>query len=451
MSTDEPGATRWFPTRRRALVAGGAVVAAAVPVLWPSGPGPRASDGPKPADFPSDVAVDWAGHYMKLVRYNGIPAPAAAEMVAELGLVLYAVLRAGDRDVRPLHEQGTPTLRSLRVPDVPTGQDWPLVANAAFRYLLRRRYVDLAGPVLRDADRAAERFADKATPQTRDRANEAGERIGAAVFDWYLSTMVQPVGGRDSVPCVRPSGPGAWETTPPDNAQSALPLWGLKPTLMIAQPSEDGPGPPPPPEYSDRPGSECHRLAEEVHRTVAGLTSQQRAIARHWSDDKWTISPPGHWLGIAIQLLHERGAHLATAAETLWRLGLSQHDAFVSCWWTKYRYNVVRPITYIRRVFGEANWWSPVPTPCFPEYTSGHSTQSAAAAEALVPTLGSGPFTDRVLTHVPPRSFEDFRAAAGEAAVSRLYGGIHYSNANQHGLAEGRRIGTQVAAVRLRG
>ncbi len=102
-------------------------------------------------------------------------------------------------------------------------------------------------------------------------------------------------------------------------------------------------------------------------------------------------------------------------------------------------------MTYIRQQIDPA--WSPlIPTPPFPEYTSGHSTQSAAAATVLTDLFGTVSFTDRTLTPLGfrERSFTSFEAAAQEAANSRLYGGIHYSRGNEDGLVQGRCIGRLV-------
>src|SRR6266542_5534709 len=131
------------------------------------------------------------------------------------------------------------------------------------------------------------------------------------------------------------------------------------------------------------------------------------------------------------------------------RVGVALGDSFIACWHAKYRANVVRPITYIRRHIDPR--WSPLlMTPPFPEYPSGHSVVSAAAAEVLTARFGQTPFTDR--THAArglrARTFGSFHAAAAEAALSRLYGGIHYPMANEDGLTQGRCIGRRVAALR---
>jgi hypothetical protein len=153
-------------------------------------------------------------------------------------------------------------------------------------------------------------------------------------------------------------------------------------------------------------------------------------------------------------MLRTRGASLADAGEAYARLGIALSDAFVACWRVKYAHNLLRPITYIRATIDPA-WGDPLPlvTPPFPEYTSGHSVQSAAAAAVLTAQLGEMAFVDH--THdsrgLVPRSFASFEAAAAEAAISRLYGGIHFRAAIDRGLSQGRCIGKRVAALPLRG
>jgi hypothetical protein len=186
-----------------------------------------------------------------------------------------------------------------------------------------------------------------------------------------------------------------------------------------------------------------------VFETVANLTDEQRAIALFWADTPGqTGTPPGHWISILGQVIGENDLALDVAAEAYAKVGLAEMDAFICCWFVKYEFNLLRPITYIRDLF-DPEWNSPIPTPPFPEYTSGHSTQSAAAAQVLTDRLGDIPFTDH--THddlgFPPRSFDSFWEAAEEAAISRLYGGIHYRAAIEKGLDQGRCIGKSVSAL----
>ena len=184
------------------------------------------------------------------------------------------------------------------------------------------------------------------------------------------------------------------------------------------------------------------------------LTAEQEAIARFWSDDPGqTSTPPGHSVSITTQALRRERASLAEAAEAYARVGMAVSDAFVACWFQKYRYNLLRPVTYAQAQF-DRDWLPLLITPPFPEYPSGHSDQSGAAFQVLTDMFGRRhEFVDR--THdergLPARRFDSFLDAGEEAALSRLYGGIHFRAAIDNGFLQGRRIGRAASTLRLCG
>jgi hypothetical protein len=140
---------------------------------------------------------------------------------------------------------------------------------------------------------------------------------------------------------------------------------------------------------------------------------------------------------------------LADAVSAYATVSMGFLDSFISCWHAKYQTNLLRPETYIRAFVPGGSGWRPLlPTPQFPTYTSGHSTQSGASSVLMTQVFGSGPFTDstKVRRGFLPRTFDNFTAAAQEAAVSRLYGGIHYPMDNNTGLAQGQCIGNAIAS-----
>jgi hypothetical protein len=189
----------------------------------------------------------------------------------------------------------------------------------------------------------------------------------------------------------------------------------------------------------------------EVLAVTGALSDEQERIARFWSDDPMlSPTPPGHWIAIALTVIEDRDLDIRRASDMLARLGIAMADAFIGCWRTKYQYDLLRPVTYINRVI-DPGWRPMLATPPFPEYPSGHSSQSGAAAEVLGGLVGTDvAFVDR--THVddglPARRFGSFRAAADEAALSRLYGGIHFRSAIERGLDQGRCVGRHVLALR---
>ena len=163
-------------------------------------------------------------------------------------------------------------------------------------------------------------------------------------------------------------------------------------------------------------------------------------------------TPPGHWISIAMQVLDQDKADASRRVEVRARLGVTLADAFIGCGDAKFKYDLVRPITYIKRLV-DPKWETLLITPPFPEYPSGHSTQSGAAAVVLTRVFGENyAFTDS--THeadgLIPRKFSSFWEAAEEAGISRLYGGIHFRSAIKYGLDQGRCIGAYAAKLKTR-
>lgn len=198
------------------------------------------------------------------------------------------------------------------------------------------------------------------------------------------------------------------------------------------------------------PASPYQSHAEQVADVAANLTEEQKAIARFWDDGRGrTGTPSGHWLVIALRLTEQKGLAFDEALRVVANTMLATADAFIAVWREKYEWMVERPITVIQR--SDPDWSSYLVTPAFPEYPSGHSATSRAAADVLTAYLGEVPFDDpgfgvteqsRRQFTVLPRSFASVREAADEASDSRLYGGIHYVI----GLESGKSLGACVAA-----
>ena len=187
----------------------------------------------------------------------------------------------------------------------------------------------------------------------------------------------------------------------------------------------------------------------------ATRTADQTEIARFWADGGGTVTPPGHWNLIAQEVVNGAGLSLVQSARVFAALNISGADASIAAWETKYFYNLWRPITAIRlgdtdgnaATDKDASWTPLLGTPPFPSYTSGHSTFSSAAAAVLSEYFGSAyafstPSQDPSLPVT--RSFSSFQAAAEEAGLSRIYGGIHFDFDNTAGLWAGAGIGGYV-------
>jgi hypothetical protein len=158
------------------------------------------------------------------------------------------------------------------------------------------------------------------------------------------------------------------------------------------------------------------------------------------------MSPGGHWMGITGIACKKQKLNLAKTTYTHALVSLGMSDAFVSCWHNKYKYNRVRPVTAIKRLI-DRNWNPLLQTPPFPEYTSGHSVLSTTAAIILTNLFGNNfSYVDDTEKEfgLPARKFSSFKQASSEAAISRLYGGIHYRDAIDNGVREGEQIGNYV-------
>jgi hypothetical protein len=169
-------------------------------------------------------------------------------------------------------------------------------------------------------------------------------------------------------------------------------------------------------------------------------------VSGHMAFARKKISPGGHWMNIAAHACRKGEADMMRSAETYVKVACALADGFIACWDAKYRYNLVRPETYINQYI-DPKWAPLIQTPPFPEHTSGHSTISSAAATVLTGLYGENfAFVDSTETifGIPPRQYGSFRQAAEEVGMSRLYGGIHYRRGNEAGLKCGREVGAFV-------
>ena len=249
----------------------------------------------------------------------------------------------------------------------------------------------------------------------------------------------------------------AWEPTPPKYTEALDPFWHQLRTFVLD--SSSAYRPKLKVEFSSNEDSEFYRFAKEVQKRTVSINREELEVANFWDCNPYLtkreghsirairqMSPGAHWVGLTRQACSEQNLTFTESAFVTAVVAIALHDAFISVWETKYHYNLIRPETYINRYI-DPKWRPTLETPHFPEYTSGHSVISAAAAAVLENRLGENyAFTDSL--EVPfgkaPRQFEGFKEAANEAAMSRLLGGIHYRFANEDGVVQGEKVGEAV-------
>jgi hypothetical protein len=251
---------------------------------------------------------------------------------------------------------------------------------------------------------------------------------------------------------------GRWIPTPPMYAQALEPHWGEIRTMVLDSASQI-PAPEPPACNMTDKNSVFYKSVMEVKQLGDSLTTDQKHMADFWDDNAFKMNvvghamfatkkfgPAGHWMNIAGIGSKMKNADFGTTVVAYTQASIALFDAFINCWYVKYKANSVRPETVITKLI-DPDWRPRIQTPPFPEYISGHAVISAAAAETLTHNFGDNmAYTDASESEfgIPARTFTSFRAAAQEAALSRVYGGIHYKNACIIGSMSGRKIGELV-------
>jgi hypothetical protein len=265
-----------------------------------------------------------------------------------------------------------------------------------------------------------------------------GTQILAARANDGSNAIVQPPGG---------SGLGVWIPTPPAFLPYLLPQWGFVVPFGMSSSSQFRP--PGPPSLDSQQYAADYEEVKQLGAAVGSTrTEDQTDIALFWADGAGTETPPGHWNSIAQIIAAARGTTLDQNARLFALLNIAMADAAICSWDAKYTYHFWRPVTAIAFAEPQLNWMSFIVTPPFPDYTSGHSTFSAAAATVLPLFFGTEdiPFTTGS-DFLPGvfRSFSTCLDAAEEAALSRIYGGIHFRSASEDGLQAGVSIGQWTA------
>jgi hypothetical protein len=432
-----------MPTRRALLGTG--LVLALAPGALRAAPGPRADR----------VLVDWVRLVLELVRHTATYSPpVASRAFALLGVTAHEAMAAATPGLRSLAGQLTDL---APVPVADGTLDAPCVLHGAMAVAVRHLFGNTGPTGQRAMDAMAQALAavaaDGVAPEVMRASDACGAGIAAHVLAWAASDGGEVVTNM-GFPMEWTLGDAAWSWRPTSKLvqQQAplLPGWGSN--RPFAMPSGQPCHLPAPMAYSEDPASPFFAAAMEVVEVSRALTDEQKLIARFWSDDPMlSPTPPGHWVAILLSIIRRDAIPAEQAAGMLAKLGVAMADAFIACWHTKYAFDTLRPVTYIRAHIDPA--WEPyLITPPFPEFPSGHSTQSGAAAAVLTAIFGAGfAFTDE--THVDegmaPRDFPDFDAAAAEAAISRLYGGIHFREACDEGLVQGRCVGAHAAALQV--
>ncbi len=399
----------------------------------------------------SDVATKWAALHLKLAQTSpGATPPVVSRAVGYAGLALYEAVVPGMTDYQSLVGQ-VQSLTALPMVENAKEYNWGASANAAQAQILRGLYANTSDANKKTIDSLESvltaDFLKESAKDITDRSAVFGKAIANAIFEYSKTDGGHEGYGRNfPASYAVPTGVGFWMPTSTQKVPMQ-PTWGQNRVFVklnayvSVQPHTP---------YSTNAKSDFFKNANEVYQAGKTLTDEQKAIALFWADDPGkTFTPAAHATSILTQIIRDNGMKLNVAAEGYAKVGLATADAFICCWRIKYQYNLIRPISYINLAI-DPKWTAFLATPPFPEYTSGHSSGSGAAAAALASVFGEAwNFTDH--SHdsrgLKARSFKSFTEYANEAALSRLYGGIHYRESNERGMINGRNVAQNVLAL----
>lgn len=392
----------------------------------------------------SDVLDKWLLMQIRLMKNaTGIPNQALSRQYAYSGIAALESVSPGLTGYSRWRNKWN-GLTVLPNPEHSSNYFYPANVNAAMASINRSMF-----PNASETDKLAidslenalfQSFTTNQPALKLERSSNFGKAVALAVFNWSETDNFK----HSNAPYTIPVGPGLWKPTPPAFAPPASPYYGNN--RPVVKGSLNNVEPPSPIPYSTDPTSPFYQMAKEVYDASLVLTDDQKAMAAFWRDVPGATSP-GHWLSILQQVIRKENSRLDKAALAYALTGAAMNDGAISCWKTKYQYNVVRPITYIREVMGHATWNAYLNTPAHPDYSSGHSVLSGAAAIAFKELFGNiGSFTDHTYDYLgyAPRTYSSFWAIAEEAARSRLYAGIHYQYALNQGLTQGKKVGENI-------
>jgi hypothetical protein len=392
----------------------------------------------------ADMVIEWNNAARDAVRIGATPATAVSRIFAITQAAVYDSVNALARTHEPY---------LVDVVAHPLASRESAVAAAAHR-VLTAFYPAQAAAL--DA-----RLTASLATIPDGKAEDDGVALGRSVADQILALRQNDGSEVVLPPYTGGTGPGEWRPQPPANTPGLHPHWGDVMPFAITSGDQFRPEAPPALDSAEYTAA-FNEVKELGSLTSDTRTADQTAIARFWLNAAGTATPIGHLNLMAQVAAQQQGNTLEENARLFAALNIAMADAVISCWDAKYEFSFWRPQTGIREADLDSNpdtvadaGWAPLfTTPPHPSYTSGHTSNSGAAAAVLAEFFGTDDISFTLDSQHPlfpaTRSYTSFSEAAEESAVSRMYGGIHWSFDNDVGLDAGNAVGQYVMANFLR-
>ena len=398
--------------------------------------------------YPAKVAFDWINLQQSLSKTTpGFGPGTTGRAFGYSGLALYESVLPGMPSYQSYLSKVTGQVYAI---DKKKDYYWPASANAAMAEIMRNLFAATSAPNKASIDALeTSNYASYqgAAPLDQLEASAAyGKMIAKAVFEWSKTDgYLDPV-----PPFTMPVGPGYWIPTPPAFGPPVATNWGTFRSFYPGIADKTQPGAPLP--YSENPSSDFYKMANYVYEVSQNLTNDDILLAKTWADIPGNYNGQGHFTNVLTQLLGENNANLELAAYAYAKHGMAIADAAISVFKTKYKYLLIRPISYIRNVMGKSTWNTVIPTPSHPEYSAAHATISGASQKVLESLFGKKyAFIDH--THdalYGPRSYTSFEDYANQSGWSRVLAGVHYKPSVDVALVSGRKVGEYINSIPLK-
>jgi hypothetical protein len=392
-----------------------------------------------------------------VVMGNNFPPMVASRNYAYAAIAAYEVMAASNPS--QYHSLGGQLngLPELKLPASTPDTDWKLAALLAYAKV-GESVTFPEGSMQVYTDSIMELARKQGLPSKVEKASKLlADSVSAAIIRWSKKDNYLETRGAEKYTVTKE--PGRWVPTPPMYASAAEPHWMEIRTMVIDSASIYEPAPPPTFNIKDK-NSKYYQEVIAIKNAIDSLTPEQKHMAEFWDDNPFKMnvtghvmfgskkfSPPGHWMSVVGIAAQQANSDYAETIYATTKTAIALFDAFIQCWYVKYKYNTARPETVINQYI-DINWRPYLQTPAFPEYTCGHSTISSAAAEALTSVYGDNfAYTDSTELEfgIANRSFKSFRHAAEENNWARFYGGLHFHNSCIISTDIGQKVGKHIA------
>jgi membrane-associated phospholipid phosphatase len=403
---------------------------------------------------PEDILHRNQDQLTQVIIYDMFSPPVASRIYMYSSLAAFETIRFQKAGTLSIAEN-LAGFDSLPLPDAGKSYDFNLAASKAFFDVVHKVRVFSVDSLKKYEDFLYDYYASRLDDSTYKWSVSFGKAVADKILkraakDGYTFSRGKPkyLGSNE---------PGKWKTTPPDYLDGSEAYWNTIQPVSIDSASCFRPGPPP--VFSLDTGSVFFRSVREVYHIYKNLTDEQMLIATYWDDNPLVfmhsghmmfankkITPGGHWMGICAIASKQTGADAVQTAAAYALTSIALFDGFIACWNEKYNSHFIRPVTVINETI-DPTWMPYLQTPPFPEYPSGHSTITAAAATVLTSIFGDNfAFRDTSdLRYIGlERNFRSFNEAAAEASISRVYGGIHFRFSIDSGAVLGNRLGEHI-------